>query len=219
MIGYFGSNFLSKYLAALMLVAGLVACGGGGGDDEDIQLPTGVTITSQPLAGDHEAVDERIDTNNYVRITLVFENTTDKALTVTIPACFTFVDTSGKNQDGLSIWRREIKVPANSTYRLMLGTYCMNSNRPAPSGGIAYELGGKADSKALRKLCDILKKKVLSRHSSIQTIVWNITNGEELSDEDIATLEHLEVDKSGPAAEVGAPDKAALLKQWLAARQ
>ena len=219
MFSKFVSIFGVRIVFSMLMVVGLAACGGGGGgDDDEVQLPDGVVIKGELLGGSYDAANEEIDTSNYVRITLAFENSTDKQQIVTIPACFTFVDPSAVNQDGLNIWRREVVVPAKSVYRLKLGTYCMNSSRHVPSGGVEYQLGGKTDNKSLQKVCDILKKKTLTRDSSIQSIVWSITNGGDLSDEDIDLLKALADGKMHSDGDAGSVSKAELLKRWLASR-
>ncbi len=192
----------------------LLACGGGGGDDDELQLGDGVEITGEILGGSSDRADVQADTNNLVTISIAFKNTTDKEKTVVFPACFSFVDPSGNNQDGLSIWRREVVVPAKSTTTLKLGTYCMNSNRSVPRGGITYELGGKVDNDDLKELCELLGDSVVDRRSDIQSIVWKITNGGELEEEDIDLLRSIADGKSAKTVGDGAAvDKATLLQR------
>lgn len=210
LVGLWRSVWGGVLVAVLSLVT---ACGGGGGGgDEDIVLPNGVSIQGEIEAGGSGAVNVRLDEGNMVRLYIGLANSTDTPQTVVIPACFTFLDPSERNQNGLNVWRREIVVPPMKTIRVLLGTYCMNSDRSIPTGGVTYQLGGVTPSDDLRRLCEILRERVLTRNSDVQSLVWKITSGGRLSEEDWSLLNELTQGEANPRTQNNTvPDKA----EWL----
>lgn len=205
------------WVAALVLAAvlmTLVGCfgGGGGSEDDDVSMPDGVNIEGDITAGDGERPNQEVDPYNYVRLYITFNNTTDAPAKVVIPACYTFLDPGEGTQNGLSVWRRELTIPANKKWRVLLGTYCMNSGRSAPNDGRAYELGGRTTLEDLQRLCEILKDKEITYNSRVQSMVWMVTSGHPLTEEHWAELQALAEGKALQRSEEALPmDKA----QWL----
>ncbi len=202
-------------LAAVLMT--LVGCfgGGGGSEDDDVSMPDGVNIEGDITGGDGGQPDQEVDAYNYVRLYITFNNTTDAPAKVVIPACYTFLDPDESAQNGLNVWRREFTIPANKKWRVLLGTYCMNSGRSAPHDGRAYELGGRTTLDDLKRLCEILQDKEMARNSDVQSLVWKVTSGQALTDEDWELLESLASGRALQRSEEAQPTNQAQWLEWI----
>lgn len=208
------------WMSALLLaavLAMLVGCfgGGGGSEDDDVSMPDGVNIEGDITAGDGDRPNQEVDANNMVRLYITFNNTTDAPATVVIPACYTFIDPGEGTQNGLNVWRRELTIPANKKWRVLLGTYCMNSGRSAPHDGRAYELGGRTTLEDLQRLCDILQDKEMARNGDVQSMVWKITRGIAMTDEDWELLESLASGRALQRSGEAPPSDKAQWLEWM----
>lgn len=140
-------------------------------------------------------------------VTVVFrlKNTTTSEKTVTFPAGLVIKSNSGKYQNGLLIKKTTYTVPANTTKLMMLVMYCGNMSLSASSSGETYTFAVITNSASLHDLFNRVKNKKINIEqfelkdfetyfgiqTALQTIVWNVTEYNGLTNDNKQWLEKL----------------------------
>src|SRR5690606_35755099 len=122
-----------------------------------------------------------------VRVCLGFTNTTNEAITITIPKGLIIISTDDKTQNGLVIKVETIEIPANAAVDFNLGAYCLNSGRTPALPGDVFEFGPVTQNSALNELMELVKNKRIDNvtaSATIQAALWNITDGNGLTNGD-----------------------------------
>lgn len=156
------------------------------------QLPPGVTLRGQPSTSGPAPDDPSTDT--LVPISITLANDSDVEKKVVIPACFIFVAANVEYQNGINILERSIVLPAHTTKTVLLGTYCINLDRHAPTPGLAYNGSKVTDVRDLLKICELVNRKgslLEAQMAVIQLIIWHVTDENGLTAEDLAWLQAL----------------------------
>ena len=144
----------------------------------------------------------------YVDLFLKLRNVRSNPVTVTFPAATIVVSKAGDCQNGILIKKATITIPANSDYNLCLAFYCGNLSKHVAGTYDVYIFGVVSDAKPLLELCDRVKSKKINieefsrssmsdlttysdQASRLQSIVWNVTDGNGLTQNDIAYISSL----------------------------
>lgn len=142
-----------------------------------------------------------------VDLLIPMTNNNSAATTVDFPAGTILKSRTGDAQNGVLIKKVSVTIPAKSDYYLCLSFYCGNANRDAASPGDVYDLGVVSNAHPIIKLCNKVKNKKINieefSHNlsaytvyalqtvELQDIVWSITDGEGMSEEDISYINSL----------------------------
>lgn len=132
----------------------------------------------------------------YVNLYFTLENTTSQDITVTIPKgtiCHE-ADHDPQSQHGLLVKTVNIPVTANSTKDVHLVMFCCNAHRGVAAADDPYKIGVITVNPDLLTVCNILNAKSTidpSNYSSIQSIIWKITDNGGFSQADIDLLNAL----------------------------
>lgn len=144
----------------------------------------------------------------YVDLLIPMRNTTGNSITVTFPAALILRNESGSCQNGVLIKKVDVEIPAGEDYYLNLAFYCGNAHKSSAGSNDIYSLGVVSDALPLLELCDKVKNKKInledfdyrssedyytykSQTDILQDIVWEVTDGEGLTSEEIAYIESL----------------------------
>jgi hypothetical protein len=175
-------------------------------------LPSGLEL-KQDITG--SAYDEKVDTivgaGFDVRLLIVLENKTAKAIDLVFPAGLIFKSKNNDRQHGLLLKKVSVHIPADATLTFQLIAFCCNLSKPAPGEDDVMILGVISNSSLITDLCERLKNKRLNFETEagrsmnffeyyeyfdfidpFRDIVWNFTDhGIPLSADDIALIESL----------------------------
>ena len=116
-------------------------------------------------------------------VDLVIEigNTATTPITVTIPAGFTFVSTTGTYQDGLLLDSLIVQVPAAGSTRLLLSLYCMQQSRSAAHPTAVYVTNAVTTNPGLLAIVNLPRPFSIVngalKASATQLAVWEVTDG------------------------------------------
>ncbi|MHA7628231.1 hypothetical protein [Corallococcus sp. M7] len=164
-------------------------------------LPPGLTLENpiiayspeNPVDCDDKFADEANGTGEEVTVCLIFNNTTNAPITVTLPPGLIFVATSDDVQNGIIVQTISIVVPPGERYFAPMFAYCANQNRSTTGSDDRYELGPVADHKDFQEVFSLLAGKQLSKEDAarVQSVVHRVSQGEGLSSADRATLQGL----------------------------
>ncbi|MEO8137758.1 MAG: hypothetical protein ABI831_27740 [Betaproteobacteria bacterium] len=116
-------------------------------------------------------------------VDLVIEigNTAATPITVTIPAGFTFVSSTGTYQDGLLLDSLIVQVPAAGSTRLLLSLYCMQLSRSAAHPTAVYVTNAVTTNPGLLAIINLPRPLAIvngSVQASVtQFAVWEVTDG------------------------------------------
>ena len=144
----------------------------------------------------------------YVDLLLPLRNTRSTPVTITFPAATILASKAGDCQNGVLIKKVTVTIPANSIYRLCLSFYCGNAHKSAAGGYDIYILGVVSNAGPLLELCELVKNKKInleefsrtsyddyatyqSQTSSLQSIVWSVTDYDGIDEDDIAYIKSL----------------------------
>ena len=144
----------------------------------------------------------------YVDLLLKLRNVSSKSITVTFPRATVFVSKSGSTQNGILIQKVTITIPANSDYYLGIVLYCGNRHKSSASRVSVYEIGIVCNASSLIDLCKLLQNKMIniekfsstsisdrntynSQKTLLQNIVWQVTDGNGLTQSDIDFINSL----------------------------
>jgi len=179
-------------------------------------LPTGIELTGDitGLSGNYNNYWNQTTGNYYgsgrgfVDLLLKLHNTRSTSETVTFPAATILISKTGTCQNGVLIQKVTVTIPANSNYLLNLSFYCGNKNKHAAGSSDVYLLGVVSNASRLLDLCNrVMNKKIniekFSRTSTsdystfinlsgiLQNIVWDVTDGNGLTQNDITSINSL----------------------------
>jgi len=149
----------------------------------------------QPIKGDdpfcipsNQPATPRIGRGGLVRVCLGFRNTRAVPVTVTLPPGLIFVSNELQSQNGLVLTNTPIVVPPSATtWYAPVYLYCLNLGRlPTTGGQNTYKTGPLTDDTSLLELLALLKDKQvpLSFEFKLQQILWDITDGTGLTQDD-----------------------------------
>lgn len=144
----------------------------------------------------------------YVDLLIPMRNTKTGSVTVTFPAATIIRSQTGNCQHGVLLKKVTVTIPANSDYYLCLAFYCGNEDKGAAGSDDVYVLGVVSDAKPLLDLCERLKNKKInieeftrgsyddsmiygSQTSELQDILWKVTDGTGLEENDISYINAL----------------------------
>ena len=144
---------------------------------------------------------------NLVDLLIPMTNNNSVATTVDFPAGTILKSRTGDTQNGVLIKKVSLTIPAKSDYYLCLSFYCGNANRDAASSGDVYDLGVVSNAHPIIELCNKVKNKKINIEDfspelsnyliyttqtiRLQDIVWSITDGEGMSEDDIRYINSL----------------------------
>ncbi len=155
-------------------------------------LPPGVSQRGE--ASSFAPTPDNLETFTLVPISINLANDTDEQKEVEIPACFVFLSVNPEYQDGLNLRRRLVVLPARTTVTVNLGTYCLQLDRKEPSPGLTYKKDKVTTVQELLRICEVINRKgtlTLEQQYHLQNVIWNVTDRDGLTAEDIAWLESL----------------------------
>lgn len=164
-------------------------------------LPAGLTLENpiiayspeNPVDCDGKFSDEANGSGEEVRMCLIFRNTTNAPITLTLPPGLMFVATNDDVQNGITVQKVAIEVPPGERYFAPMFAYCANEDRSTTGLDDRYELGPAVQYKDFDDIFALLEGKQLTRDAAarVQGVVHNVSQGEGLSASDRAVLESL----------------------------
>ena len=164
-------------------------------------LPNGISL-EEPVHGyspeDPFKCDDKYRNESYghgdlVKLCLIFRNTTNGPITVTLPPGLIFVSQNTRTQNGLIVQRISIEVPAGERYFAPVLMYCANGPRQPSSTEDDYKVGPILDYADFRELFDMVEGREISRAEAgdIQVAINHLQDGRGLSKSDRAALEKM----------------------------
>ena len=146
--------------------------------------------------------------SGYVDLLLILRNVRSNPVTVTFPMATVFISKTGSTQNGVLIQKVTITIPANSDYNLGLVLFCGNRHKGSAGSGSVYELGTVCNASSLIDLCKLLQNKMINiekfsptstadkntynlQKALLQSIVWQVTDGNGLTQSDIDYINSL----------------------------
>jgi hypothetical protein len=178
---------------------------------EEFELPTFVKIIGEIRGGEMPGAKTTIDksipapqlkdgiftaygTGIHVHVYMGFLNTLGADIVLNIPGGLMFLDNTRYTQHGIILQDAHIPIDAYDTVYVRLEAYCLN--KEISGGGnynTIYEMGSISNFPDLDKIISIMKTKQLpvGSESSIQTIIWNVTDGTGITEADIDYLNSL----------------------------
>ncbi|WP_455633571.1 hypothetical protein [Parabacteroides sp.] len=144
----------------------------------------------------------------YVDLLIPMRNSQSSPVTVTFPAALILRNDAGNRQNGVLIKKVTVTIPAGADYHLNLAFYCGNAHKGSAGSSDHYSLGVVSDAKPLLDLCDRVKDKKINieefdptdvedyntynaQRSSLQNIVWLVTDDTGLTETDISYINSL----------------------------
>lgn len=132
-----------------------------------------------------EPTDETRGLQTYVRVCLAVLNRTQSTIRLDLPAGLIFVSVDEETQNGLLIKLETFEIPpGEEPYFVKLYMWCANADRSPSAYWDEYELGPVTeDQKILRVIRQLAGRELTQDDVGIvQGILWNATDGKELSD-------------------------------------
>jgi hypothetical protein len=159
----------------------------------------GFKVNSEPL-------DNPVGSGGqWVILDILVQNETDKLANFYLPGGAVVECQKEGFQHAISINRVDISIEAEQTKNCKLLVYCINKGRSGSSPDITYLIKGVSNSDRMMRLVEALEDKKIDIRNylpdnraefeemciEIQDIVWAITNGSGLDDEDWAFINSL----------------------------
>lgn len=143
----------------------------------------------------------------WVILDMSIQNVTDKDANFYLPGGSVVECQKEGYQHAICINRVEISVEAEKTKQCKLLVYCINKGRSGSSPEIIYQIIGVSNSDRIMRLVEALENKKIDIRDylpdnraefealclQIQDVIWEITNGSGLDDEDWAFINSLPV--------------------------
>lgn len=161
-------------------------------------LPPGVTLETpimawapqDPVDCDEKYAEDGQGSGDAVALCLIFRNTTDAPITVTLPPGLLFVSNSDDVQNGVIVERITVVVPVGERYFAPVFAHCVNIDRSTTGRGDQYQLGPVVTHNDFQELFALLDGKSLSKEdgSAISSVVHEVAQGKGLSPANRAIL-------------------------------
>jgi hypothetical protein len=152
-------------------------------------LPTGITVQDRmhgrPTAGNRVGSGTGL-----VDVGLQFTGGKNDN-TVTLPAGLLIVSMDGNIQNGLLVQRVVIVVQAGELSEWILQSYCANNTRDQAEPESEFTFGPILSTTPLQELFRLLKGKIIPSEATetVQSAVWEITDGNGLTEETRSEIE------------------------------
>jgi len=156
----------------------------------ELQNPILAHSPENPVDCDNKYPEDGFGSGDAVTLCLIFRNTTDRSITLTLPPGLLVVAHSDKVQGGFLVQRTVIEVPAGDRYFAPLFLHCANEDRDPSTPGDEYALGPVISYPQFEQFYRLLEGKQISRQETayVQFVIIRLTQGERLTQEDRATL-------------------------------
>lgn len=164
-------------------------------------LPAGLTLenpiiaysSENPVDCDDKFADKAYGSGEEVQVCLIFHNNTNAPITLTLPPGLIFVSTNDRVQNGITVQKITIEVPAGGRYFAPMFAYCINEDRSTTGLEDKYVLGPAVTYKDFQEVFSLLEGKTLSREDAalVQGVVHDVSQGQGLSAANRATLQSL----------------------------
>jgi len=136
-----------------------------------------------------------IGSGAFVLVQLELVNHLEKDTLLVLPAGLTFRAMDEQDQNGLLIQEAEISLAGGETCKTLVYLYCINQHKSGSSGNSRYAFGPVSDASPVVELMQLLKGKRInfehldneefqSLKHDLQYIVWNVTDGSGITQED-----------------------------------
>lgn len=131
----------------------------------------------------------------FVLVQLELVNHLEKDTLLVLPAGLTFRAMDEQDQNGLLIQETEISLAGGETCKTLVYLYCINQHKSGSSGNSRYAFGPVSDASPVVELMQLLKGKRInfehldneefqSLKHDLQYIVWSVTDGSGMTQED-----------------------------------
>lgn len=151
-----------------------------------------------------KASTDVIGSGKWVQVAVRIKNLTNRDIDVIFPARLIVKSLSGRYQNGVLLKKTKTKVLANETHTVALLMYCGNSSLSPSSSSEKYKWAVISNSSLIVDLCNRLVNKKINYEefvdtkvgysnqvSSLQSILWRLTDGTGLTEYDIEYIESL----------------------------
>lgn len=172
------------------------------------ELPSKADKVTRAALNDEAVTVYRGSGYGYVDLYLSLHNTNSNTTTVEFPAGLILENVEGYCQNGVLLKKTVVQIPANGEMMLSLSFYCGNAHKGAAGSYDQYVLGVVTDAAPLIELCERVKNKKINIEEydatsetdyyeyyaivdMLQDIVWNVTDYEGLTEEDINYINSL----------------------------
>lgn len=173
---------------------------GGTPQGTPFKFPTGISIVNAITGGICDDPKFRIGSGLLVSVCFELRNDTDSEISVSFPAGLVFLSETDAYQHGVVLRTETISIDPHETVRIALYTYCGNSNRSASDADASYTVGPITNSKLILRLIDDLngkkidaidywdeetdnfREEYLFEQTKVQTLLWYITEGDDIQD-------------------------------------
>jgi hypothetical protein len=138
----------------------------------------------------------------FVLLQLSLSNNTGKDTVLTLPGGLTFHAGNDDMQNGILLHEVKIPLQRDEACNTILFAYCANMLKHASDNGIPYEFGPVTNAPPLQDLVKVLRSKDISVDpeyneenvsmiASLQSAVWDITDGTGLTHDDSTFINSL----------------------------
>lgn len=183
--------------------------GGTSGDltGKEFHFPTAVEITGgikgDLFVGPQSGYCQKLGCGAFVLLQFNFVNKTGKDTILVFPAGLTFHSQDIEDQNGIILQDIAIALNKGASCKTMIYSFCINEHRHASDVTSIYRFGPITNAAPMVELLDLLKNKninlkageqpdIMGRVGSLQTMVWNLTEGNGLTDLDRDNIGKLE---------------------------
>ena len=160
------------------------------------QLPDNVELTTQIVFSEYYNSSDSIYQQygvGQIKLLFTINNNNNSASTIEFPAGLIFIADTNSAQDVMTIYPVTITLPAKGTERVKLMGYCINMYKNVALANY-FTLGVVSNndqvSTLINNLSNIEETILLTDEnlSTLQTIVWDISDGDGLSQADLDTI-------------------------------
>ena len=168
--------------------------GGYPGSKTHFNYPKSLENIQQYLASVPKSEYTEYGYGTYIDVYMKLRNTSNSAYSLIIPAGLIMCDSipedstvTDTSQSGIIIVPDTIVIPGGDTVGICLKSFCLNLHHSIPSSHNVYLLKVITNNDQLHSVVTILQnKKSIAEHIyEIQGILWEITDGDGLTQEDI----------------------------------
>lgn len=152
-------------------------------------LPAGIALEGE-MTGDVEANCEGKSFVEYgsdlISICVGLRNSTNAAITVTIPAGLVFLAKDPASQNGIVLHSHDLEVPAGGVAYFYFRPFCLNEHCIYGRKQDRYTFGNVASDAGLREIIALADKKSIDSNISAYVLgqmIWAVTGGKSITDE------------------------------------